>query len=214
MRCPNCHAEITDKAKYCSSCGYGIKSEGHDSGQPDRAHSFGIDNTENSLITDKALQSPSGFRRTLSTEFVTRQVELSRTIKWNALVEIRTYEPNETMIRQGERNRDLIFITEGRAEISSKKEGDENLVLNEVESPYILGEIGFLSGLPRTATAKAISRTKTFIINYEIFRQITEEQPDWLNPCVTAFVSAVKSLHHKMQDLERRIQELEEAPPR
>jgi CRP-like cAMP-binding protein len=133
-------------------------------------------------------------------------------MKLNALIENRTYEPGEVLIHKGDTSRDLIFLTEGRVEIS-KKEGDGTLILNEIEPPYILGDIAFLSGLPRTATAKATTEVKTFVLKYQDFRDVFKSFPEWLHPLLTAFASAVKSLHHRSQGLERRIEELGEERP-
>jgi hypothetical protein len=101
-----------------------------------------------------ALKLPTGFSRTLSTELVTKQLELRAQVKLGTLVQNRTYQPGEALMRKGEASRDLFFLTEGLVEISRQEE-DKDFILNEIAPPYILGEIAFLFGTPRTATVTA-----------------------------------------------------------
>jgi CRP-like cAMP-binding protein len=156
---------------------------------------------------DRLLKPLSGLGRTLSAELAERQMELKMLLNLNAMVESRTYEPGEIIIRKGDTNRDLFFVTEGRIEISTEEEYGA-LVLNVIESPHILGDIAFLSGFARTATAKAKTHVRIFILKYDDFRNIVKESPEWLNPFLTSFVAALKSLHEKVSGLEKRLSEL------
>ena len=154
MKCPRCQTETAKKAKYCSECGYHVKT-GEDISAPTPSSGLSAQEDLTGSSTDEgALKPPSGFRRTLSTELVARQTELRTLLRLSTLVENRTYKPGEVMIHKGEKERDLYFLTEGVVEIS-RKERDGNLILDEIESPYILGDIAFLSGAPRMVTATA-----------------------------------------------------------
>lgn len=207
MKCPRCHIELAGEPMYCSECGYHIKS-GDPVPFPTSSPGF---STEEDLTASSgaegALKPPSGFRRTLSTELVARQSELRTLVRLSALIESRTYKPGEVMIHQGEMKRDLIFLTEGVVEIS-KKEKDGDFILNEIEPPYILGDIAFLSGIPRTATAVAKTEVKTFVMKYEDLRDLFKNLPAWVHPLLTSFASGIKSLHHRAIRLERKILEL------
>jgi len=108
------------------------------------------------------------------------------------------------MIQQGEKNRDLIFVTEGAIEISTEGEGEE-VMLSRVNAPYILGDIGFLSGFPRTATVKAGTRVQAFVMEYEHFKNLFPKMPEWLVPLLTPFVSGIKSLHFENAQLKKEV---------
>ena len=207
MRCPSCQAELAGEPKYCSECGGRVKS-----GAPAQSTSSGPEFTLPEDLTGadvRALKTPSGFSRTLSTELVARQMELRALVMLSTLIQSRTYQPGEVLIRKGDTHRDLFFLTQGRIEIS-RQEGDGNLVLNEIDPPYILGEIAFLFGTPRTATATAVSEVKTFILKYEDLTELLKELPPWLAPLLTALSSAMKSLHHKAKVSQQRLLELEQ----
>lgn len=207
MRCPGCKAELSGAPKYCSECGYNIKS-----GEPIRSPASGSEFSAQEDLTAKggegALKPPSGFSRTLSTELVARQMELRALVKLGSLIQSRTYRPGEVVIRRGETNRDLFFLTEGLVDIT-RSEGDTEFILNEIEPPYILGEIAFLFGMPRTATATARTEVKTFILKYEDLKELLKDFPAWLPALLTSLASDMKSLHYKAKISQKRLLELE-----
>ena len=153
------------------------------------------------------LKSPCGLKRTLSTELVGRQIESDTLVDLTPLVERQTWEAGQIMIQQGDRNRDLIFLTKGRVKVLTSPEGVD-LVLNHVDAPHILGEIAFLSGLPRTATVMAKTDVKAFVLRYDHFRDLFGQFPEWLHPLLSSFTSGIKSLHYQIAELERQAQAL------
>jgi CRP-like cAMP-binding protein len=71
-----------------------------------------------------------------------------------------------------------------------------------IESPNIMGDVGFLSGLPRTATAKAKTEVMAFVLKYENFMNVCKGTPEWLSPLLSSFVSGVKALHYKIAEFQ------------
>lgn len=189
MKCPACDAEVAGSPNYCGGCGHNLNAAvpSHPTDDP---------------------RLPSGFSRTLSTDLVAKQIELRTQAKLAELVESRSYRPGEIMIRQGETSRDLLLLNEGVVEIS-RKDGDGEVVLNEIEPPYILGDVAFLFGMPRTATARAKTEVKAFVVRYDELKDMLKELPPWVHPLLTALTSDMKSLHHKSQTLEKRALEAE-----
>ncbi|GEM_PF-1560975 len=207
MRCPSCQAELTGEPKYCSECGHNIKSGTH---IPSPTSSSGLSVQEDLIAGggEGVLKPPSGLSRTLSTEMVARQMELRSLVKLSTLIQSRTYQPGEVLIHKGEMKRDLFFLTEGLVEIL-RKEADKDLLLNEIEPPYILGEIAFLFGMPRTATAIAKTEVRAFVLKYEDLRNLLKDLPEWIHPLLTSLASGIKSLHYKAKKLETTLLEVE-----
>ena len=210
MRCPGCQAEFAEEPRYCSECGYNIKTGEH---IPSSTSSSELSAQQENLSTNSTaegvLKAPSGFRRTLSTELLEKQTELRTLLGLNSLIESRTYKPGEVIIHKGEMKKDLFFLTDGQVKILNK-ERDEEIILDEIESPYILGDIAFLSGVPRMVTAVAKTEVKTFVLKYEDLRDLFKGSLSWIHPLLTSFASGIKSLHHKNKTLERRLLEIEE----
>ena len=193
MECPNCRAEVTEKAKFCNECGKRLeKSQQEPSSRKSRSGS-GL------------FRSLSGLRRTLSTELIPDNEEQT-TPEWlESLIEIKEYEPGGLIIQKGQKNRDLYFLAEGEVEIKIA-EKDGNILLNEMKDPNIFGDLGFLFGFRRTATAIAKTKVKLFILNYERFGREINDFPDWLPPMLSSFVSGIKELHDEISRLEKKNQ--------
>ena len=207
MRCPSCQAELAGEPKYCSECGDRILS-----GAPTQSAAsgagFATARGQSAGGGEGALKPPSGFSRTLSTELVARQMEMRAVVKLGALIQSRTYQQGEILMRKGETRRDLFFLTHGLVEIS-RQEGESDFVLNQIEPPYILGEIAFLLGTPRTATATAKTEVKAFVLQHEDLKELLKDLPAWLPPLLTSLASDMKSLHHKVKTAEKKVSELE-----
>lgn len=169
---------------------------------PDSNNSKSSDEKATKGNADSVKKPLSGFRRTLSTELLEKEIRFRANKEFNALIESRDYEIGDVIIRKGDTNRDLFLLTEGVIEISTEKE-DGKYVLNEIEPPYIIGDIAFMSGFARTATAKAQTKVKIFVLNYSKFLDLFSEFPEWLNPLLTSLVSGIKSLHYKIDELKK-----------
>ena len=206
MRCPSCQVELAGEPKYCSECGSSIQAEAP---VQSSASGSGFVATQDSMAGgERAWKPPAGFSRTLSTELVARQMELRALVKLGTLIQSRTYQAGEVLMHKGETHRDLFILTHGLVEIS-RQEGESDFVLNEIEPPYILGEIAFLFGTPRTATATAKTEVKAFVLRYEELNELAKDLPAWLPPLLTSLASDIKSLHHKVKIAEKKILELE-----
>lgn len=208
MKCPKCQSEIPDHTLLCNACGYGFESEKTTQHSSAGSNTLGEEPEANHTGDRTVLKPLSGFRRTLSTEMVQKQDGLRVFMALNELIASRTYKPGEAIMRKGESNRDLFFLTEGSVEISMEGEAG-NLILNEIIPPYILGDIAFLTGFPRTATAKAKTQVEVFIMKYENLLNLSGQFPEWLHPFLTATASGIKSLHFTISQLKKKIVELE-----
>ncbi|MFC1579465.1 Crp/Fnr family transcriptional regulator [Thermodesulfobacteriota bacterium] len=192
MKCPKCQAELPDSAVECVECSCLIDSPAD-----------GTDGSQHAG-SEKSPKHLSGFRRTLSTELMEREMRAQFLEEFNALLDSRTYEPGDIIIQQGEKNRDLIFVTEGALEISTEGDG-EKVMLSQVGAPYILGDIGFVSGFPRTATVRAGTRVKGFVMGYDNFNSLFPQTPDWFLQLLTSFVSGIKSLIFENAQLKKKM---------
>ncbi len=150
---------------------------------------------------------PSGFGRTLSTELLAKQEKVQTLFKLTSLLECRTYSPGEVLIPQGGPDRDLFLLTEGRAEVSTATP-DGTMVLAEIGSPYILGDIACLLGMPRTATITAKTTVTVFVLLYDTLQETIGEFPYWFPPLLSSFVSGLKSLNNTIDNLEQEVEHL------
>jgi len=69
--------------------------------------------------------------------------------------------------------------------------------------------VAFLFGMPRTASARAKTDVKVFVVRYDELKAMLKELPPWMHPLLTALASDMKSLHHKAETLEKRVSAVE-----
>jgi len=68
-------------------------------------------------------------------------------------------------------------VIEGTVEISVPTPSGP-IVINTMQKNEILGEIAIVGEVPRTATAKALTKLETLKISKELFMKIIRENPD------------------------------------
>ena len=103
----------------------------------------------------------------------------------------REFGPGEVVFRQGEASTDLFFIESGKIGISVRQpQGD--FVLSDLGQGRLFGEMGLLSGPPRTVTATALEPSVVAIIPAETFQQNTLGLPVWALRIARALADRLK----------------------
>ena len=87
------------------------------------------------------------------------------------------YDPGQVMFNIGESADAAYVIIEGNAEISVPTPAGP-IVINNVGKNDIVGEIAIFGDVPRTATAKVMTRLETLKISKELFIKVIRENPD------------------------------------
>lgn len=121
--------------------------------------------------------------------------------------ESETYKAGETIIREGETGRDIYALTNGVIEVSMADDKG-NYVLNEMQPPDLLGEISFLDGSPRTATATAKTDVEVYVLRYEKMRKEMDDIPVLFKLIIKAFTKRVRACDEQIKKLENEIERL------
>ena len=122
--------------------------------------------------------------------------------------ESRKFKAGEVIIKEGEENRDLYILSAGTLEVSVKNK-KQKIVVSQITSPEILGEISFLNGSPRTATVSAKTDVEMFILSYDKVHQELAEIPSWFRMVLMAFTNRMKSCDTKIKEYDQRVKALE-----
>ncbi|HSA71656.1 MAG TPA: cyclic nucleotide-binding domain-containing protein [Burkholderiales bacterium] len=88
-----------------------------------------------------------------------------------------TYNAGQVMFTAGDMGDAAYIVIEGKVEISVPSSSGP-IVVNMVGRNEIIGEIAIFGDVPRTATAKAVTRLETLRISKELFTKIIRENPD------------------------------------
>ena len=87
------------------------------------------------------------------------------------------FDAGQVMFNAGDSADAAYIVIEGSVEISVPTPGGP-IVVNTLGRNEILGEIAIFGDVPRTATAKALSRLETLKISKELFVKVIRENPD------------------------------------
>ena len=88
-----------------------------------------------------------------------------------------TYDAGQVIFNAGDSADAAYVVIDGTVEISVPTPNGP-IVINTMTKNEILGEIAIVGDVPRTATAKAVSRLETLKISKELFTKIIRENPD------------------------------------
>ncbi len=87
------------------------------------------------------------------------------------------FAPGEAMTRQGAVAHWLYVVMDGTAEVRVTFEGQEKIVA-KIEAPGFFGEMGLMTGEPRTATVVALTEVECYRLDKAAFRRIITERPE------------------------------------
>jgi CRP-like cAMP-binding protein len=88
-----------------------------------------------------------------------------------------TYDAGQVLFNAGEAAEAAFVVIDGTVEISVPTPSGP-IVINTMTKNEILGEIAIVGEVPRTATAKAVTKLETLKISKELFIKIIRENPD------------------------------------
>jgi CRP-like cAMP-binding protein len=116
----------------------------------------------------------------------------------------------EELITRGEMGETFFFLLEGEVEVYLPETGGRH-VLCTISAPAILGEMEFLTGKPRTASACTLSDVTLLGISFEVLRgRVANGDPGTLQ----LFVVLSEILARRLTRTTEMLAELEAAVPR
>ena len=88
-----------------------------------------------------------------------------------------TYDTGQVIFNAGDVGDSAYIIIDGTVEISVPTPSGP-IIINNMGKNDLLGEIAIVGEVPRTATAKALTKCETLKISKELFMKIIRENPD------------------------------------
>jgi len=116
-----------------------------------------------------------------------RQVDFLRALSHEELgmlvprVRIHQFGSGEALVREGERGQSLYIIRDGVVGVTVQhSDGSQRHVAN-LTRPAIVGEMGMMTGEPRTATVKARTDVEVLEVGREAFGELFRKHPEAVN---------------------------------
>lgn len=104
----------------------------------------------------------------------------------------RYFQKGDIIFKEGSPSDSIYIVEHGEVEISQLKHNEEKHIVGVLKTNDILGEMGLIDDLPRSATATAISDCEILIIDKKQFNEIIEQHPEILKPLTTLLVQRMR----------------------
>ena len=114
-----------------------------------------------------------------------------------------TYQDGQIIIEEGTSGDWVYVILSGTVEISKTVEG-KKFVIELLQPNEVFGELGFLGGIPRTATARAIGETTVGVIDREFLDRDFNKLPSDFRTILAAVVQRFKKMTDRTQEFSSR----------
>ncbi len=125
----------------------------------------------------------------------------------------RRLQKGDLLFKEGDSSNAMYLIRSGMVRIFKKK-GDQQIEIDTLRSGQIVGEMAFLDGNPRSASAEALMETELVEISKSIYDTTMIQVPEWLKVLLKAIVARLRSTTTKMKNLETSSSEMNYADGR
>ena len=104
---------------------------------------------------------------------------------------VRTFQPGETVIREGGRGTSAFIILSGAAEVF-RGSGEREVLVATLERGQVFGEMGLIEDRPRPVTVKALTEIQVMSINRDRFNELLSEDPSILVPVMKSLFERLR----------------------
>lgn len=87
------------------------------------------------------------------------------------------YEKGSFLFKEGDESDSFYIICNGEIQVELSKKNGDDFELIKLGTGNIIGEVGFLDGKSRTASARCLSYSGTLSLNRNKFQEISENDP-------------------------------------
>ena len=116
-----------------------------------------------------------------------------------SMMDCRDFKQGETIFEFGDPGAEIYIVRSGRVEIYVENPDGEKVVLGENEPGDVIGELSFLDGGSRTATAIAIENTQMLSLHRERLLQFIEEHPHAALDLLTVVGRRLRTTHEMLR---------------
>lgn len=150
--------------------------------------------------TDKQTQAETLFR-TIPYFKALDQIAITQVVKHAAL---RTYEPGQIVIMEGEQSQSLYIMGEGWLKAVKLSPDGREQVLEVIGQGEVLNAIGIFAGAPYPGSVIALERSELWVIAQDVILDLIEEHPAMARSIIIDLAKRVQHLIALIEDLSLR----------
>jgi len=117
---------------------------------------------------------------------------------------VREYSDGDVIIQENETGNEMYVILSGKVKVVKEKQGVET-ILAILKEEDIFGEMSLFDNRPRSATVKAIGRTKLAVINRESFLEQIKKNPNLAIQILQKMTQRIRHLDEELHNLSTQL---------
>jgi CRP-like cAMP-binding protein len=121
---------------------------------------------------------------------------------------LRKLVPGEILFKEDDQSKSCYFIKTGRIRLFKKKNG-ATIEIDTLRGGSLIGELAFLDGQPRSASAEAITDVELVEISQAIMDETLTKTPEWFKVLIKTVTGRVRAATNKIRILESSSSEYE-----
>lgn len=112
------------------------------------------------------------------------------------------YKTGDSIFEEGETSKSMFLIRKGMVRIFKKK-AESTIEIDTMRTGQVLGEMGFLDGQPRSASAEALTEVELVEVAAGALEQANSNIPEWLKVLLKSIVNRLRNATNKIKQLEQ-----------
>ncbi|MFZ5643350.1 MAG: DUF2225 domain-containing protein [Bacillota bacterium] len=121
-------------------------------------------------------------------------------VKLASLARLAQFSKGDTVFNEGDPGDCLYIIASGKADITTRASGGEEIILKSLGPGEVFGEIALLDGLPRSAGVRVTDKSILFYINRTDFTLFLTKDPE-------VSIKLVETLSRRLRETNNRLRE-------
>ena len=117
------------------------------------------------------------------------------------LPQTRKLKKGELIFSEGDTSRAMYFIKSGMIRVFKKK-AESCIEIDTLRAGSVLGELAFLDGNPRSASAEALTEGELVEVTGPAFQGTMDKLPDWLKILMKTIVGRLRAASTRIRQLE------------
>src|SRR5262249_255383 len=110
----------------------------------------------------------------------------------------RWYKPDEHIISQEDATNDVFFIVQGKIRITNYSKSGKQISFRDLGTGQVLGELAAIDGLPRSASAVAISDALVGSMSATSYLQTLQSNPELSIACMKRLSRLIRALSDRV----------------
>jgi len=121
------------------------------------------------------------------------------------VMSVRRLEDGEVLVEEGAKDNALHFLASGELMVTKAAAGGDSIKLHTMKAGELAGAMGFVDGIPRSATLHAAGDAVVYSLERDAFEPLVEQHPRLVYHIMRA---VTRSAHTALMGVNHQVEEL------